>query len=162
MSTDQLVGSLTQGKHDNEKQLKGPEEVQNSSEGGLELIRPKLADPNVRAVEVLPLITLEIHSVVTRMLSLGFTAEEGQVLRWLVQQVKVLRVLGKQVMGTYSMRRQEGVPNLDGLSYGHLIRDMLRWFQEAMEKAGVDESQRKSIMKNFQDVVRASKVRQPV
>jgi hypothetical protein len=116
MSTDVLDSSVAQGQGEGNE-----EEGQGASQTTLDLICTKLQDPDYQAYELMRLVTLEIATLVTHMLSLRFTVEEVYILRCLGEIIKALRELRHSIMDTESLRKRGDVINLDGEAIKHLV-----------------------------------------
>ena len=151
MSTGNSAISQTQGEEDKTDKA--------DARAVMELLCATLADSKFEAAEVMRLIALKIASVVTRLSSLRFTAEEERIMRGLAEQVHALQALGKTVMDADLMRKKEDVLNFDGPAFRYVLGQFVRLFQEALKEAGVDESLRHSIMLQYSDLMASNESR---
>ena len=118
----------------------------------LGLICTKLENPNYQAFELMRLVTLEIATVVQEMRQLGFTVEEVYIIHCLAQMIKALRELRHSIMDTESLRKRANVINLDGEAEQHLTGTLVKWFREALEKAGLDGAECNNVMRHYRDL----------
>lgn len=149
---NQLEISVTQGQNDNKEEARA-QGFQAASQARLKLICTKLADPKYQASEVIRIITVELASVVERMFSLAFTAEELDIRSWLAELVKALRALTEQIMDADRLRKKEDVLNFDGQAFKYVVGEIMRLFQEALKEAGVEESLRHGVMVCYRDLL---------
>jgi hypothetical protein len=148
MSTDVLDASVPQGQSESHEE----EGVQAAWGNNLDVICAKLQDPNYQAYEVMRLVTLEIATLVTHMLSLRFTVEEAHIVRCLGEGIKALRELRHSIMDTELLRKRADVINWEGRAIKHVVDTFVDWFVEALKEAGLEEAERNNVMLNYRDL----------
>jgi hypothetical protein len=96
---------------------------------------------------------LEIGFIAEYVFWLDSTVEDAYIRDHLMELVKILRLLGKQIITTRSFRKQQDVINFDGEAFLFVFGEIVKLFRQALTDAGVDENWRHNIMLQFNDLL---------
>ena len=127
----------------------------------VDLICEKIADPNYDPAEVSLMIAAEIAHVAREMTRGGSDPSEAWRLKGYSEQIKAFLALGKQLNDADVLSKKD-ILNFDGARFAFVLDAVVNLFATALKEAGVEESQRTSIMKHYKDlmVINEKRIRQ--
>ena len=118
----------------------------------VDLICDKITDPNYDPAEVSLMIAAEIAHVAREMTHQGSDPSEAWRLKGHSEQIKAFLALGKQLNDADVLSKKD-VLNFDGPKFAFALDAIVTLFTKALKEAGVEESQRTSIMKHYKDLM---------
>ncbi len=112
----------------------------------------QLSDPQYQPYEVCRRIAGLIAEITQHLFRLSSTVEDQAVRQELAKQVKVLRLLIKQVIHKQRLRQCDDVCDMDGEKFQFVYKELMDFFGQAMTEGGVEEFQRRMVWRNFRDL----------
>lgn len=149
MSTEDFGISRLQGRNEIDRE----EWIETTPESTtMELICTKLKDQNYDACEIMRLVTYVVAILAMQILKLGVTAEEFYFRRSLSLGITALRELRRSIRDSHSLRKTADVILWEGEAIKHHNETVAHWFTEAMQKAGLEKSERDIVWRNYRDL----------